>query len=211
MPAIFTEQTTTPEVEMQMLHLRHRMRISKRSLTAETSSRGGDGLKMNWTTLHFPRKLETDVSAEKIRETLATRKIKLLPEDAWEVPCLTWTPSLEKAIRKANLQRRVRLGLEEIAAKLAAEKKGLEALERKTADSGRDRISRLLLFTDDGAQRFYRNIAGTLTQHAPRLLGCMVMTQGPTLGRVITGKPRAVKVILIEHKDAVADILHSIL
>ena len=66
------------------------------------------------------------------------------------------------------------------------------------------------MFSRDGAERLYRNIENTLTGHSPRILGCMLNVEGAEMGRIFTGKSVAVKVILIEHKDAVSDILRSI-
>jgi len=160
--------------------------------------------------MHFPRQLEADGSAEKIRKALAVKRVKLHPEGLWDVPVLAFDKSLENALRKANLQRRVRLGLDEILEKLAAEKKGIDEQREKAHESHVERISRLILFSQDGADRLYRNIEHTLIEHSPRILGCMLNIKGGEIGRVITGKNIAVKVILIEHKDAVSDILRAL-
>jgi len=136
--------------------------------------------------------------------------VRLWADSTRDVPLLTLNKTLENALRKARLQRRVRVGLDDILEKLSAEKKGLDELSQKTNISGTERISRLLLFTSDGAQRFYSNIDSALAQHHPRILGCMLDVDSDTLGRMITGKGGIIKVILIEHKDAVSDILRAI-
>lgn len=166
---------------------------------------------MNLSDMHFPRQLEADGSTDTIRAALARQLVRLGPEGVLKVPLLTFNKSLETAIRKARLQRRVRLGLDDILEKLAAEKKGIDELQQKTAAPHQDRISRLLLFSDDGAERLYHNIENTLIEHSPRILGCMLNIKGGEIGQIITGKSIAVKVILIEHKDAVSDILRALI
>jgi len=166
---------------------------------------------INIHTIPFPRQLEADGSAEKIRSTLAQHLVRLHPESRLELPSLELTESMIKAIRKANLQRRVRLGLDEILERLSAEKKGIDELRQKTAAPQAERISRLILFSKDGAERFYRNVEHTLAEHSPRIFGCMLNVDGSEIGRIITGKNIAVKVILIEHKDAVSDVLRSLI
>ncbi|MCK7503449.1 MAG: hypothetical protein MZV70_04625 [Desulfobacterales bacterium] len=78
---------------------------------------------MNLFDMNFPRQLEVDGSAEKIREALTVRKTRLWPEGKMEVPVLNISETLTGAIKKARLQRRVRFGFDDIFDKLAAEKK----------------------------------------------------------------------------------------
>ena len=158
----------------------------------------------------FPRQLESDGSVDKIRQVLAERKTLLFPEGSLELPLLVVNKSLTDALRKARLQRRVCVGMDDALEKLAAEKKGLDELRQKTASLQQERISRLLLFTNDGASRLYRKIEQTLTEHHSRTLGAMFDMDSNALGRIITGKSGGVKVILIEHKDAVSDILRAL-
>ena len=169
---------------------------------------------MNMNTILFPRQLEADGLAEKIRETLAMRTKKLRPEGKIEIPVLIWNAALAGALRKARLQRRVRVGFEDILDKLAAEKKGIEEIRQKEQTVQKERISRLLLFCNDGAERLYRHIEQTLTEHQPRVLGCLLDMDSRALGKFIVGsrnlKGTGVKVILVEHKDAVSDVLRSL-
>lgn len=170
---------------------------------------GAKGEFMKISAMNFPRQLEAAGAVQPILEALAKRKARL---SAMEVPVLSLTEALDRALRKARLQRRVRLGFEEIFDKLAAEKKGLDEMHQKTQSPQADRISRLLLFSNDGAERLYRHIEQILTGHAPRILGCLLDVDGKKLGQLIAGnKSKGVKVILIEHKDAVSDILRTLI
>lgn len=168
-------------------------------------------IKMNLKDMNFPRQLEADGSVEKIREALAVRQTTLGAEGRMEVPMLEVSKALIDAIKRARMQRRVRFGFDDIFDKLAAEKKGIDELLQKTKSPQQDRISRLLLFSNDGVERLYRHIEQTLTEHHLRILGCELDIDSKQLGQVITGRSAAIKVILVEHKDAVSDVLRAVL
>lgn len=160
--------------------------------------------------MHFPRQLEADGSAEKIREVMAARKIRLRAEGEMEVPVLSISPSLTNAIRKAGLQRRIRFGFDDIAEKLSAEKKGIDHISWQLHTQQKDRISRLLLFSNDGAERLYRHIEQIMTEHSLRIMGCQLDIDSKTMGQLLTVRSSGIKVILVEHKDAVSDILRTL-
>jgi hypothetical protein len=166
---------------------------------------------MNLSDMHFPRQLEVAGSAEKIREALAARKAKLWPEGKLEVPVLEISESLIGAIKRARLQRRVRFGFDDIFDKLAAEKKGIDELLQKTKTQQKDRISRLLLFSNDGAERLNRHIEQALILHHLRILGCRLDIDSKKLGQLVTGRSTGIKAILVEHKDAVSDVLRALI
>lgn len=165
---------------------------------------------MNLSHIRFPRQLEAAGVAEKIREALSGRKTRLRPEAEIEVPILNLSESLTGAIKKARMQRRVRFGFDEIIEILAAEKKGIDHLHQRMKSSQHERISRLLLFSNDGAERLYRHIEQALIEHDNRILGCKLDVDSKTLGQIITGRSAGIKVILVEHKDAVSDVLRAL-
>ena len=165
---------------------------------------------MELSSIAFPRQLEADGSLDKIRSVLSVRKTRLWTEGKLEVPVLNISESMISAMKKARMQRRVRFGLDDIFERLTAEKKGIDHLHQETQSKQGERISRLLLFSNDGAERFYRCIEQILTEHRQRILGCRLDVDGRTLGQLITGRSAGIKVILVEHKDAVSDVLRSL-
>ncbi|MDP2853768.1 MAG: hypothetical protein Q8O28_05935 [Smithellaceae bacterium] len=165
---------------------------------------------MNLSTIRFPRPLEAEGSAEKIRQALETRKTRLWPEGKIEVPVLNISEALTGAIKRARLQRRVRFGFDDIFDKLAAEKKGIDEMIQRTKLPQNDRVSRLLLFSNDCAERLYRHIEQALIEHHLRILGCQLDVDSIKLGQLITGRSAGIKVILVEHKDAVSDVLRAL-
>ncbi|MGZ6240536.1 MAG: hypothetical protein ACXWMF_11950 [Syntrophales bacterium] len=166
---------------------------------------------MNLSDIRFPRELETDGNAEAIRQALMARTVKLWPGGHLDVSMITVSDPLKKALQKARLKGQIRCGFEAIFDKLESERKGIANVrERQRAPYG-DRVSRLLLFSSDGAERLYRHIEHLLQAHAPRLLGCLLDIDGIALGNIIAGKDRKIKIVMAEHKEAVSDILRTII
>lgn len=72
------------------------------------------------------------------------------------------------------------------------------------------RISRLLLLANDGSPRFYRNVDGLLRRHGSRLFALRLDLDALTLGSLLYGPDRLTRLLLIEHKDAVAAVLLAV-
>jgi hypothetical protein len=166
---------------------------------------------MNLAEIRFPRELEVDNTAETIRRALLNHTVKLRPDSNFAVPLLEISEPLKIALRKARLNRRIRVGSEAILEKLENEQRGITNVRARSTVAYGNRISRLLLFSSDGAQRFYRHIEQALQTHAPRLLGCLVNIDSMSLGRLITGRDSMIKIIMAEHKEAVSEILRALI
>ncbi len=165
---------------------------------------------MNIANIRLPRQLEADSSAEAIRQVLISCAAKLMPGGKIDVPLIKWSDPLKMALQKARLQGRIRVGLESISEKLANESYGIKNAHQSSGATYGDRISRLLLFSNDGADRFYRHIEQLLEQNAPRLLGCKLNVDAGVLGQLILGKDKKIKIIMAEHKDVVSGVLRAI-
>ncbi|MCE5262493.1 MAG: hypothetical protein LLG97_03045 [Deltaproteobacteria bacterium] len=164
---------------------------------------------VNLSDIRFPRELEADGAAEAIRRALMACTVKLWPGGTFEVARITIGDPLEKALRAARLQGRIRFGFEAIVDRLGSEEKGIMKVRgRKEAPYG-DRVSRLILFSNDGAERFYRHVESLLEANSPRLLGCLLDIDGRSLGSLITGKDRPIKIVMAEHKEAVSQVLRA--
>jgi len=166
---------------------------------------------MNLADMRLPRELEADGTAGPIRQALMVRTVQLWSGNDLAVPVITMGDPLKKVLQKANIRGHVRCGLEAISSSLEKERKGIAHLREGRGLPTGDRVSRLLLISNDGAQRFYRHIEHLLQLHAPRLLGCMLDMDGNALGSAITGRERQIKVIMAEHKEAVSEILRALL
>ena len=69
------------------------------------------------------------------------------------------------------------------------------------------RISRLLVLTNDGSERFYRQVASLLERHGPRVVAVRLPVDAETLGESLFGKGQAARLVMIEHKAAVGAVL----
>ncbi len=160
--------------------------------------------------MRFPRQLEAEGSAEIIRGELMAHTSKLWDRSEIDVPVITLNEPMKTVLQQARLQGRLRYGFEAIFKKLAGEKKGITNVREQTDAPYGERISRLLLFSNDGAERFYRHIEQVMEAHAPRLLGCLLNIDGSALGQLCMGKEAVIKIIMAEHKDVVSDVLRAL-
>ena len=166
---------------------------------------------MNLSDIRFPRQLEADGAEETIRKVLMASTLKLWPGGDLDVAKITMDEPLQKALRLARLQGRIQYGFETVSNKLADESKGIANVRGRGGAPYGDRVSRLLLFSNDGAERFYRHIESLLQAHAPRMLGCLLDIDGIALGNTLTGKETRIKLLMAEHKDAVSEILRAMI
>lgn len=151
-------------------------------------------------TVALPRQVESDPRVGDVRRVLAARAAALWSGGVLPVARLALTPALGAALVRARELGYVRRGLEAVADALDAQRAGLLP--------GQDvRVSRLLVCADDGAERFYRGVERELRDHAPRVLGCVLDADGAALGRLMYGAGATAKLVLVEHKDAVSDVL----
>jgi hypothetical protein len=164
---------------------------------------------VNLSDIRFPRQLEADHTAETIRKALMVRTVKLWPGGELDVAKITMDEPLKKVLRMARLKGQISFGFEAIFDRLESERKGIVNVRERDGAPYGDRVSRLLLFSNDGAERFYRHIESLLQAHAPRLLGCLLDIDGIALGGALTGKEIRIKLLMADHKDTVSEILRT--
>ncbi len=127
-----------------------------------------------------------------------------------EVPVISMSVPMEQALVRARLRRQIRCGFEEVRERLKIENKGIANVRHRSSAPYGNGISRLILFSDDGAERLYRHIEQLLFKHSPRVLGCLLDIDSSVLGRMIAGEGRQIKVLMAEHKEAVSELLRAI-
>jgi hypothetical protein len=165
---------------------------------------------MNLTHLRFPRQLEGDQSVDTIRRVLSAGMVKLWSDGTLDVPHVRPNKALKQALNDAGLRGQMRTGFEGISEKLDSEKAGIDNVRKQETICHGDRVSRLLLLSNDGAERLYRHVERLLYMHTPRLLGCLLDIDSKTLSIWILQEERNIKVVMAEHKDAVSTILRAI-
>jgi hypothetical protein len=160
--------------------------------------------------LKLPKSLEADARAVRIQEELSRNLKPLWSEGRLKVPTLELHLALEKSLSIARRAGQLRGGLENIESCLRREQQGLDALKKRQLAHDSGRISRLLLMSSDGSERFYRHCESLLSGHADRLTGIRLNAQSQVLGQKFFGKDAQVKVLLVSHKDFVIRALESL-
>lgn len=162
---------------------------------------------MNSRTGRLPRQIEADPRAPRLLEILEERARPLRADSDVMVPFVELTGDLASALRSANMSGRAARGLERAEELLDQEEHGLKLAEAKHGVSRGQRISRLLVMTSDGSDRFYRRVETLLRRHAPRLLAIRLDADSERLGVIVFGPGRVAKLLMMEHKDAVSAVL----
>ena len=160
--------------------------------------------------VRLPRDIASDARHDDVRSALAARTRKLWSGGSLDAAVVPLTETLQAALRNPATAVLLQRGLEAAEATLAAEHRGLAALPPEVARRQGGRVSRLLLVTNDGAERFYRQVERLATLHAPRVLVCVVDCDSAALGGLLYGPDAVAKLVLTEHKAAAAAILRSL-
>jgi hypothetical protein len=187
----------------------------------------------------LPKALDSHPRAEDLLRGLVLEASPLWEGGEHSASCVEVGEDLVAALRSAVQSARVIRGFEAAETKLAAEERGLKLApvgahpgttmsvdaapagdtsrpddatptSRDAAPARNVRISRLLLLANDGSPRFYRNVDGLLRRHGPRLFALRLDLDALTLGSLLYGPDRLTRLLLIEHKDAVAAILLAV-
>ena len=158
--------------------------------------------------LRLPRELEVHDCRETLVKLLASNLRPLWKDSLQQVSQIPITAELENALRLAAHCRQLEVGLENIEKILNREKKGLA----EQGDDSRSalRLSRLLLITNDGSQRFYRACEKILFDHSNRIRILRVDVSSVGFLHSIYGADRAVKAFLISKRQSVCSVLLSL-
>jgi hypothetical protein len=160
--------------------------------------------------LRLPRDVESDPCHDDVRRVLAARTRKLWSGGTLEVVVVPLTESLRAVLQAPPTAGLLQRGLEAATATLAAGQRGLDALPPAVTDRQGQRVSRLLLVTNDGAERFYRQVERLALTHAPRVLVCVIDCDSLVLGTLLYGPDAVAKLVLTGHKTATTAILRAL-
>jgi hypothetical protein len=157
----------------------------------------------------LPKTIEADALASLLPGQLLRRARPLWSEAVFHAASLVPGEAVRAALVSANQAGFVVRGLEAAERRLAEEERGL-ALSAQPDRTAAVRISRLLLVTNDGSERFYRNVEGLLRRHGPRLHAIRLEIDEHELGELLYGPGRVTRLVLLEHKNAVASFLLAV-
>lgn len=155
----------------------------------------------------LPRELEAGPVGTAVHAALAADVRPLWQRGTLRVAYLPFTDTLRATVARLGAQGLLERGLETAEAALGAERRGFEALDAETRARQGRRISRVLVVSDDGAERFYRGVERVALAHAPRVLVCRIACTSADLGSTVFGSGEVAKLVLTNHKRAAASIL----
>ena len=158
--------------------------------------------------LKLPKDVAADSRHGAICKLLTTNTTPVWDGAELQVPTLPLNQALAAECRRAVTTGLATPGLEAIEEVLASEQKGLDALLEKAPKVPQNpRVSRLLLMSNDGSKRFYRDCESLLVKYDQRLIGCRLDVTGDAFGSVVFGYPKLMRALLFVDKKAVARAL----
>lgn len=152
--------------------------------------------------------MDGDPRADGLLKGLAANAVALWQGGVFEAASVTLGSELKIALQRANQTGFLVRGLESAERRLGEEEQGLRLL-RGEADAG-VRISRLVLVTNDGSERFYRNVESLLRRHGLRIAAIRLDVDEHDLGELLFGPERVTRLVMVDHKSAVAEVLVAI-
>ncbi|MCD4652971.1 hypothetical protein K8T06_03450 [bacterium] len=129
----------------------------------------------------------------------------------FQLPVIQFGKEIKQALVFSHKDHSLIRGLPGIRKLLENENAGLKKLAKIDSSSAPKRISRILLISKDGSDRFKREINDLLLQNNPRLAGIILNCTASELGLVISGKSGMVKAVLASHKNSVNLILSTLI
>lgn len=155
--------------------------------------------------MKLPKQLEQDAVLTDVLEVLEKETIELCNDSESRIPVIQLNSGLRNHLFAAKSIGELVIGYEAIEKALANELHGLQKVSNQS-----DRVSRLVMVTNDGSPRFYRQLTFLHEKHGERVLICRLDTNSLLLGDVLQLKGKQVKAILLTRKKSVVNVLKSL-
>ena len=156
--------------------------------------------------MKLPAELEKELLETAVRAVLEKDTIQLYGDSTTRVPVLKLTEALRTNLFYAKSIGDVMVGYEPIEKALDNELHGL----RKIAGPS-DRVSRLLLVTNDGSPRFYRELEFLQRKQGARVLIGRLDIDSALMADMLGYTGHVVKAVLVTRKRSVVNVLKSLL
>jgi len=156
--------------------------------------------------MKLPKQLEKEKVDSDVRAVLEKESIELCSDSIIYIPVLKLTPELGKQIFYAKFLGELIIGYSDVEKALENELYGLQNVNNKS-----DRVSRLLIVTNDGSPRFYRQLEFLHKKQGGRVLICRLDVDSSLMGNILELKDKQVKAVLLNRKDSVVNVLKSLL
>jgi hypothetical protein len=158
----------------------------------------------------LPRDVESDPRLEAVQRALRADPRRLWSGGTLRASAIPFDATLRTTLASLAASGRLLRGLEAAEATLAQEQRGLAALPSAVAERQGRRVSRVLVVSNDGAERFYRQLERLASTHAPRVLVCVLDATSSDLGALLYGPDAVVKLVLTAHKTAATHLLRAL-
>ena len=155
--------------------------------------------------MELPKQLAMEHVESDVRAALERESIELCAGSEMSIPVLEVTPELRQQIFYAKALGEVTIGYEAIEKHLLNERRGLQ----KVNNQG-ERVSRLLIVTNDGSPRFYRELEFLRKKQGGRVMICRLDTGSVFMGDILGLKETPVKAVLLNRKTSVVNVLRSL-
>ncbi len=177
---------------------------------SDASETGAANLEFEALAQAWPRPLIAAGRAERLARWWCESRVAAIERGAAPFPRLPATAALWRALFEARRARRLLRGLESAEQALATQQRGLQQAPATGVGAGARRISRLLVVSEDGSARFYRQIEKLCSRHAWRLEALVLACDEVELGRAIFGPGQLARALLLDHKDVVVRFLEIV-
>jgi hypothetical protein len=157
--------------------------------------------------LRLPKALDGDARADALTASLRRSARKLWQGGSLDVPGATWSTALAQLLREAEHSGHLMRGLELIETTLAGEARGLALADARSGADRGSRVSRLLLVSNDGSERFYRQVERLVVSQGTRLLPIRLDADSTRFADALASVSGVVRALLIAHKDPVTRVL----
>ena len=156
--------------------------------------------------MKLPKQLEKERVESDVRAALEKESIELCSDSKIHIPLLKLNSELRKHVFYAKCLGELIIGYEGIEKALANELHGLQKVNNQS-----DRVSRLLIVTNDGSPRFYRELEFLHKKHGRRVMICRLDIGSVLMGNILGLKDKQVKAVLLNRKNSVVNVLKSLL
>ena len=168
-----------------------------------------NGSEANWDLqrLRLPRLVEEDPAGPGMLVRMAVSAKPVWPTGRLKVPSGALLEGLTATLRIAIRQGQLVQGLESAQRRLAAERRGLSIADRRSGVTRGERVSRLVLCSNDGADRFYRQVERLLQENSLRVVAVILDVDATQMGQRVLGDGQMARLLMLHHKRAVAKAL----
>ena len=156
--------------------------------------------------MKLPKQLAKENIESEIRAILEKERIALYSDSNFFIPVLQLNPELAEQIFRAKFLGELTVSYWAVEKTLENELRGLQNVNNKS-----DRASRLLIVTNDGSPRFYRQIEFLHKKQGGRVLICRLDVDSLALGNILKLKDKQVKAVLLNRKESMVNVLKSLL